>query len=228
MSEIINCLYINLEKRKDRKLHVEQQLTKAGISFQRFNAIENRNGAIGCSLSHIKCLQIAKENNWESVIIVEDDITFLDVATFKNQLKLFFEKHDCFDVLLLAGNNMPPYQEVDETCIKVSRCQTTTGYLVKNHYYDILIDNFREGVRGLMKNPNQGNTYACDKYWFSLQQRDLWFLLIPLTIIQNPSYSNIEEKHTDYSKMMLDIDKKDFFRKLETTRNMFRNNIYKS
>ena len=54
-----------------------------------------------------------------------------------NQFNKFLETHELessFDVALIAGNNMPPFTEIDDTCVKVTRCQTTTGYLVKNHY----------------------------------------------------------------------------------------------
>ena len=161
-------------------------------------------------------------------MIVEDDITFLDPTKFKTQLFKFLHSYPKkFDVLLLGGNNIPPYKEIDETCVKVSRCQTTTGYLVQQHYYDVLIENFKEGVRGLMKYPEKPNQYAIDKFWFKLQKKDVWFLLTPLSVIQKPGYSDIEEKETDYSEMMVDLDKKTFFENIEKMRNRFKNTIYR-
>jgi hypothetical protein len=61
LSDIKYCFYINLDFRTDRKAFVEEELTKIGLSsvYQRFNAIKNVNGRIGCSLSHLKCLQMA-------------------------------------------------------------------------------------------------------------------------------------------------------------------------
>jgi GR25 family glycosyltransferase involved in LPS biosynthesis len=162
------------------------------------------------------------------VIIVEDDITFLDPVNFKSQLfKFLHSSPKKFDVLLLGGNNIPPYKVIDETCVKVSRCQTTTGYLVQQHYYDTLIENFKEGVRGFMKYPEKPNQYAIDKFWFKLQQKDAWFLLTPLSVIQKAGYSDIEEKETDYSGMMMDLDKKTFFENIEKMRNRFKNTIYR-
>jgi GR25 family glycosyltransferase involved in LPS biosynthesis len=32
------------------------------------------NGGLGCVLSHIKAIELAKENNLKSVIILEDDV----------------------------------------------------------------------------------------------------------------------------------------------------------
>ena len=210
---IEHVFYINLELRTDRKQHVEQQLASIGINATRFNAIKLANGAIGCSMSHLKCLEIAKHNNWEHVMIVEDDILFLNTELFKNQLNKFLKKHENFDVVLIAGNNVPPYQKIDDSCVKVYRCQTTTGYVVQRHYYDTLISNIREGIQKLMKNPEQHVLYAIDKYWFKLQQKDNWYLITPLTVTQREDYSDIEERNTNYTRLMVDLDKEWMFKR---------------
>jgi GR25 family glycosyltransferase involved in LPS biosynthesis len=210
--DINHAFYINLLTRPDRKQHVESQLSLLGINAERFNAIKMPNGALGCSISHLKCLKIAKEKNWPHLLIVEDDITFLNPELFKNQLNKFLKNHNNWDVVLIGGNNVPPHQNIDDTCIKVSKCQTTTGYLVNGHYIDTLIDNFKTGIEQLMKHPEQHTLYAIDKYWFSLQQRDKWYLIIPLTVTQREDYSDIEKRATNYSRVMLDIDKEAFFK----------------
>ena len=89
----INTMYINLLNRTDRKEHVINELKKIGINdnVERFNAIKLENGALGCSMSHLKCLEIAKQNDWESVLIIEDDIKFLNPTLFVSQLNKFFE-----------------------------------------------------------------------------------------------------------------------------------------
>jgi len=210
--DINHAFYINLLTRPDRKQHVESQLKLLGINAERFNAIKMPNGALGCSISHLKCLKIAKEKNWPHLLIVEDDITFLNPELFKNQLNKFLKNHNNWDVVLIGGNNVPPHQNIDDTCIKVSKCQTTTGYLVNGHYIDTLIDNFKTGIEQLMKHPEQHTLYAIDKYWFTLQQRDKWYLIIPLTVTQREDYSDIEKRPTNYSRVMLDIDKEAFFK----------------
>jgi len=206
----ISGFYINLNSRVDRKLHVEQQLDLLGIrdNVKRFNAILNINGRIGCSLSHLKCIQMAKEQNMECVLIVEDDISFLLPEEFvENVNKFLSNPENKWDVLLLAGNNLPPFTTNDEVSIQVSHCQTTTGYIVKNHYYDTLIANIKEGVAKLMKNPEHHYYFAIDKYWLHLQKQHRWMLLIPLIVVQRPDYSDIEKRHTDYQRLMTSIDK---------------------
>jgi len=207
ISDIKYSFYINLESRPDRKTHVEDQLKIIGIQSNRFNAIKLSNGALGCSMSHLKCLEIAKENNWEHVLIVEDDIKFLNPEVFKNQFNKFLSSHTEWDVVLIAGNNLPPHQVIDDTCVKVSQCQTTTGYIVKSHYYNTLIDNIRSGITNLIKEPKHLFLYAIDKYWFKLQQNDEWYLITPLTVTQRPDYSDIEKRPTNYTRVMTDLTK---------------------
>lgn len=221
VEEIEHCLYINLLERIDRREHVENELKKLGIvNFLRFNAIKlpkkPGSAAIGCSLSHLKCIKIAKEKNWPYVLIVEDDIEFTDVKVFKKSMNDFLnsEYGKTFDVCLIAGNNYPPFINISPFCIKVNRCQTTTGYIVKNHYYDTLINNISYGVSMLMKDPEEKKglnytkyqlMYSIDKWWFNLQKNDEWYLIIPLTVTQKIGYSDIEERIINYNQAMLNI-----------------------
>lgn len=211
----ISGYYINLNSRVDRKMHVERQLDLVGIrdNMKRFNAIYNVNGRIGCSLSHLKCVQMAKEQNMECVLILEDDVSFLLPDDFvENVNKFLSNPQNKWDVLLLAGNNLPPFTTNDEVSIRVSHCQTTTGYIVRKHYYDTLISNIKEGVAKLMKNPEHHYYFAIDKYWIHLQKQHRWMLLIPLIVVQRPDYSDIEKRHTDYQRLMTSVDKSDLQR----------------
>jgi GR25 family glycosyltransferase involved in LPS biosynthesis len=227
ISDIKHCLYINLENRKDRKEHIEQELKSVGINAIRFNAIKLQNGRIGCSMSHLKCLQIAKKNNWPYVMICEDDLLFLDKEKAVHHMNEFFKIHshhkDLCNVVLLAGNNVPPYKKIDNTCIQVSHCQTTTGYIVKNAYYDTLMQNIKTGIDKLMKNPNNHLMYAIDKYWIQLQKRDIWYLLAPIIAIQREDYSDIEQKKTNYEYIMKDLDKPHLARHIENINMQFSN-----
>jgi hypothetical protein len=86
--------------------------------------------------------------------------------------------------------------------------------MVKSHYYDTLIENFRNGIKLLLQNPDKRILYAIDKYWFQLQGKDNWYLIIPLTVSQKEDYSDIEKKYTNYTALMTDLDKKNFFHRL--------------
>ena len=215
IADIKNVFYINLEARLDRKAHIENQLKTVGFTaFERFNAVKlpNGNGRVGCSLSHIKCLELAIERGLTHLVICEDDTLFLQPEVFKTQLNKFLSKRSNWDVVLFAGNNVPPYERIDDSCICVSRCQTTTCYMVKSTYFDTLLANMKEGVHKLMQDPGNHFNYAVDKYWIALQQKHNWYMITPVTVVQREDYSDIEQKVTNYEKMMVDLDKAYLFK----------------
>ena len=215
MDKIKHTMFINLDNRKDRLTHVTKQLKSIGLNddkFSRFPAVNLPNGRLGCSMSHLKCIQTAKQRRWENVFICEDDITFTKPELFTQQVEKFFnsDKVKNWDVCIVAGNNVPPYEKVDDFCIKVSHCQTTTGYIVNENYYDTLIQNYREGIKRLIENPERHVHYAIDKHWITLQRKDKWFLIVPASVIQMEDFSDIEQKVVNYNWHMLDIDKTEF------------------
>ena len=208
MELLKNTLYINLEHRKDRLEHVTAQMNMMGITAERVNAVKMNTGAVGCTMSHIKCLELAKQRDYEYVFICEDDITFRNPELFKRNLQRFYDDDDInWDLLIIGGNNVPPFQQVTEYCARVFYCQTTTGYIVKKHYYDTLLKNFRESAAGLMREPNNPSTYALDMYWKRLQLQDFWYMITPPTVTQYESYSDIENRNVNYENMMLDMEK---------------------
>ena len=203
-----HTLFINLDERTDRLAHVTAEFEKMGIVAERVKAIKMATGAVGCTMSHIRCLELAKQRGYEQVFICEDDITFTNPELFKANLEKFSDNDEImWDLLIIGGNNVPPYQQVTEYCARVFYCQTTTGYVVKKHYYDTLLENFKESARQLMRDPKNHSTYALDMYWKRLQKQDFWYMITPPTVTQYESYSDIENRVVDYERAMLDMDK---------------------
>ena len=203
-----NVYYINLEERKDRKELVESELTRMKWKYKRFNAIRLEDGRAGCSMSHLKLLEMARAENLEYIVIVEDDIQFTNPEKYNFMLSEFkrfmtANKED-YDVLLLAGNLRPPFRRVNDLIYRISKSWTTTGYIVKRHYYDSLIQNIKEGINLLMNNPSINGQYEIDSYWQQLQAKDTWYILAPRTVTQRPNFSTIENRYTDYNDLMLD------------------------
>lgn len=210
MELLKNTFYINLEHRKDRLQHVQAELAKLGVVGERIHAVKSKMGAIGCTLSHIRAIETAKQREYEYVFICEDDITFLNPEVLMTNLKKFSENDEInWDLLIIGGNNVPPYQKINDYCCRVFYCQTTTGYIVKNHYYDVLLKNFKESSQLLMRNmtPEGKRAFALDIYWKRLQMEDFWYMIIPPTVTQYENYSDIEERDTDYKHLMLDMEK---------------------
>jgi glycosyl transferase family 25 len=215
MKLLQHILYINLEHRTDRKEHLLQQIDKLNqiiseqklgepLQPERFNAIRHpTHGALGCSQSHLECLKIAREKGYTQVCIMEDDILFTDTQLLLTQLGQFqdeFQSQD-WDVLLLGGNicRSTPKKSY---CNQVVNAQVAVGYIVQQHYYDTLIENFTTGLARLTREPSKRASYAVDMYWKSLQSQHKWFVIKPLIIKQLPSYSDIEKRQVNYERCM--------------------------
>ena len=206
-----HTLFINLESRVDRHIEVLHELEKWGIKNPtRVNAVKMADGAIRCSMSHIKCLELAKERNYPHVFICEDDIHCVDIPRFRTQIEEFCKENIHWDVLIVGGNNIPYYRTVHAGLLQVWNCWCATGYIVKRHYYDKLITNFREGLKKLIMNPRKRSHYAVDLYWTHLQRVDGWLMMTPATICQRPSYSDIEKHFVDNSPNMLNNQKQQY------------------
>jgi GR25 family glycosyltransferase involved in LPS biosynthesis len=170
-------------------------------------------GNVGCTMSHIRCLELAKSREWPHVFICEDDILFKNVDLFRANLAEFLNTRMPWDVIIVGGNSCPPYSRIAangapvDFCIKVKNVQTTTGYIVAAHYYDTLIQNFKEGLNLLLRNPHQPRLYAIDMYWKSLQPEGNWYMITPATVTQRTDYSDIECRAVNYDHLMLDTEK---------------------
>jgi GR25 family glycosyltransferase involved in LPS biosynthesis len=210
-----------LDYRTDRREHTENELRKIGItSPTRLSATQMKFGAVGCSMSHIRCLEMARKENWPHVFVCEDDITFMNPELFLSKLARFSESNIEWDVLVVAGNTAPPFGESTDFCIRTFNVQSTTGYIVQQHYYDTMIANFREGISKLMKDPENKREFAIDMYWKRLQQNGKWYVLIPLSVYQYSCYSDVENRNVDYSGLMLDLEKKELIEKMKKMANL--------
>ena len=204
MELLKHTFFINLDVRQDRLAHVSNQLQMVGIENpERFPAIQHEKGYIGCTQSHIRCLEMAIEREYDHIFICEDDILFLDIATFKKSLAEFYNDDIQWDVLLIAGNNHHPFKVIKDSYMQIFDCQCGTGYIVKKHYYQELLNNFKESLSGLQNEPEQYHKFALDRYWCKLQEHNNWYIITPYTVIQACNYSDIEKRHVDYSGIML-------------------------
>lgn len=209
-----NHIYINLEKRKQRNAECITELKKLGIKKpNRFNAIEHEIPLVGCALSHIACLEKAKENGWNYVIIFEDDIK---IESKKKCIEKFnkYINQDFWDVLYLGCWNVKPLKEVKDDIAKVVKSWTTHSYIIKSHYYDTLIQNFKEGIELKIQFYKQHNLdaktdkdpfYNIDEYLGKLQEKDNWYCLLPIFITQKDGWSDNFNEVRNLSKNIKNI-----------------------
>ena len=67
---------INLEKRPERLSEITQEMNYMSWDFEVFKGID-ANGYMGCTLSHLEIIKIAKERGYSKVMVIEDDCVFM-------------------------------------------------------------------------------------------------------------------------------------------------------
>lgn len=188
---IDKIIYINLDNRIDRKNQIINELEKMNLKYERFPAIKNENGALGCSKSHLEVIKLAKEKKYKNILVLEDDFDFLvNKDEFNNQINKLFQID--FDVCLLAYNTPNLYNSEFPFLYKIIDAQTTSGYIVNSKYYDTLIKHW-EFALDLFEQTGNDTKYTCDQSWKILQQKDNWYCFKKRIGKQRKSYSDIQK-----------------------------------
>jgi glycosyl transferase family 25 len=188
--------YINLEHRTDKRRHIETNVlpyfegTPLANRIERFSAIRNENGAIGCSLSHLEVARKAKTAGARYYLVFEDDFEFLiDKEDFLDWLSSLFATPQLdFKVVMLAYNALQnePYSDILH---KSNNAQTTAGFIVNCEYVDELIMCWEYGVNKFLETGEHWK-WACDQYWKVLQ-KEKWFIASRRIGKQKPAFSDI-------------------------------------
>ena len=85
---------------------------------------------------------MAKQNNYKNILILEDDFTFtVSKDTFEEQIDLLFNSNINFDICMLSYNLIKFKTNDEHTFLhNVLEAQTTSGYIINENMYDIMID----------------------------------------------------------------------------------------
>jgi len=200
MSEHIDkIIYINLERRIDRKEHIENELKKFNLSFERFNAFDTKGcGIVGCGYSHLGVLKKAKEMNYKNILILEDDFIFLvNKEEFETELTNFFNLNIHYDVLFLSYG-LEKFEPLNNGIVnRVLESSSASGYIVHHSYYDKLIALYEWAIP-LLEQTRIHWIYANDQIWKNFQQNDQWFYFIKRIGKQIDGYSDNSERITHY------------------------------
>lgn len=196
---IDKIFYINLDQRIDRRQAIEAELANHGFTnYERFPAIYHPTiGGVGCGRSHIEVLRLAKERGYQRIIILEDDFMFTESPDITKNFISKLENLD-FDVCLLSYHLLDSESCEHNSLIKIRKAQTTSGYIVNQHYYDKLIHVFEKAV-SRFEETNYHWLYAIDIAWNFLQNIDVWYGFTPKLGKQRPS-------HSDCSNTFCDVD----------------------
>jgi len=200
-NNIEHIFYINLDKRKDRKSLLEQEMKKMDWNAERYSGIYSSppRGIVGCGKSHLNVLKIAKERLYKNVLILEDDFTLIESKKIVEQeLQKLFDLRPDFDVCFLSYNLKKGKIEEDFPFLtRVFNSSTASAYIVKNHYYDKLIKLYEDAIPKLEATMEHWK-YANDQVWISLQEKDHWYCFTKRFGKQRDGYSDNADKIVKY------------------------------
>jgi len=167
----LNKLVINLPERTDRLTQFKEQLVYLPCSnLQIVTGVKHNIPYKGIAQAHLNCVMLAKQNGWDSVLIMEDDIKFQGKEqTYDHLLNCLADIPPDWNILLggIYGNfgrkQMMPvnkhWSKVDEFC-------GLHFYIVNsNCYYRILEYNSDTHIdRWMNEGGNKLKCYVTTKF----------------------------------------------------------------
>jgi hypothetical protein len=194
-------IYINLDDRQDRRDIMAKFFEEGQIPLEkvvRFPAIKRSHGALGCLESHTEVLKLAKKEGWKNILILEDDLEWLDFKESYSRLEEFTKLPD-WNVILLVGwyykYNFP----------RIHYSNNAGAYLVNEAYRDTLLENREISVNKLKNGVGfdyRNSKYTADVYWNELMKKDVWYGLNPCICRQVDGFSDNINKHIEASKVV--------------------------
>jgi hypothetical protein len=191
-------LYINLDKRDDRRAHIESVLlTKLripGEKVERIPAIIDTPGWKGCTRSHLRAIQLAIQSGYEYVCIFEDDFDVLDIDKFTHELEKAWRLLVVrgFDVIMLAMTPVILKRQQTDPLYKIQNSLAMPGYIVSRPYLTRLESIYTRAIR---------EHKQLDLLTQQDQSTSNWYGFFPPLARQLPSFSDIEDRETDYTQL---------------------------
>ena len=191
---ISHVIYINLDKRDDRKKHIEKEL---GIfnpeKVTRLPAVVDSHPITGCAKSHYNALCLARDNKYPNVLIVEDDACWNNVQdSYPILERLIKEPYDGIALGIMGD-------KFDKQTLRVHGGFTTHGYIVKEPFYQKYIELYEkvlnENKNDNLKGPIYSNGLSQNAY-----NNGVWYVVYPALMIQIPTYSNINMGYKNLTK----------------------------
>jgi hypothetical protein len=197
--KIDKIIYINLEKRNDRRELIEEDLEKIGLDAERFIGIPFEPGIVGCGKSHLSVMKMARERGYKNILILEDDFKFLvSREELDNSLNTFFDSVPDYDVCMFCCQNLveitpKPFPFLS----RIQEANNASAYLINGKYLDTIIDLYEHALP-LLENTGEHWNYANDQVWKKLQCKDKWFTFTPRLGKQRSGYSDNAKSFMNY------------------------------
>jgi len=184
---------INLDERKDRLEEVRTEFAGWPVPIERVSAVKYKPGWKGCSASHLKCIQLAKERRLPWVVVIEDDCILKPnaVQNFSNLLPFLWSRKSEWDIFNGGVTSVKDYHRVSRNpSIFKAYGQAANFYLVHEAIYD----------RILQLHPKDISDFNRVIDLFYPDNFRLW-VSVPYLTGQRPNVSDIESKDTDYTDL---------------------------
>jgi hypothetical protein len=194
---IQDIIYINIDKRTNRNQRIIEQLKIFDSNkIHRMSAVyKEDNKPLGCTLSHLNALKIARDNKYPNVLILEDDAIWSDVNLSYPVFKMLVQKP--YDVIMLGGSG----KKFNPNTYRVEYSLAASSYLVNSSYYDKMISTIENELNTKHIDPKEDNYNKCiDVIYMTLQANDFWYIVYPSLMIQGKSYSNIAGGIVNYKR----------------------------
>jgi len=190
---------INLDSRPDRWEESKQEFKKLGIDndVERISAANIQPGIIGCTKSHYECIKLAKNRNYNNVLILEDDVRFVsDTMDILNASLTQISNRDIkFDILYLGANlRGTDNRLIDTNLASITSAKATHAYIINSAVYDIILNTYEncqwiDGPNWRYSNPNRLNIDVF--YMHTIQPRGNTYGVYPCIADQRSGYSDL-------------------------------------
>lgn len=187
-------LVINLADRPEKWKQTQESFSHFPVKLERLDAVRASPGWKGCTASHFKAINLAKERNYDWVLILEDDAQLAPngYAQFVELLPTLHARRDEWDIFL-GGATM--VQNIQQKChsppLYQAGAYTTHFCLIHRGAYDKILKTYKDG--------------PIDVYY--KEKMRLW-MTNPHIAVQRPGLSDIENGETNYNKLFDDASRK--------------------
>ena len=203
---------INLDSRPDRMSVVKNILLKYKIKYERYSAVYLKDnytdvinsttqtsslGHLGCILSHVYCCKDAVKNNYNKILVLEDDITFIEDHINKINFKELYDElsHIDWSMFYLGATFnsklTPITKHIDKPQGEVWATQSI-GYNKKT--IEKIVKTIPTDIEYYLKENRLQKILPIDVIYdknFKLQK----YCINPIVCVQNASQSDIVPPH---------------------------------
>lgn len=207
---IFDKIYIiNLKHRIDRRKNMINQMNKINeTNYEFFDAIKptieqvndwNSNylkqhndnyriGCLGCMFSHMMIMKLALKENYNKILILEDDVIFNNnYNNLSNYLSNIDQNKQ--DMIYLSGSHIIQPEKITDNIYQIKKTFTTNSYIINKRAMEYIVNNINKYEKEI------------DVFYTEYIQKANDFNCIcinPHITYQESGYSDIQNKDVNY------------------------------